>query len=129
MSRGPLVHELIWAPLAAAGLAVARFAPDEAFHHLTCPFKALTALPCLTCGGTRAMRALARLDLGTAFTMNPLVALVGLAAALYVLHALRVAVTRRPWRLDPQASWVQRARPVALAAVAVNWAYLVLVGR
>lgn len=125
----PLVHELIWAPLAALGLAVARWAPDDAFEHFLCPFKVVTTLPCLTCGGTRAMRALTRLDLVTAFEMNPLVALAGVAGALYLLHALRVAWTRRPWRLDPRGRLFRWLRPLLIAAVALNWAYLVAVGR
>lgn len=125
----PVVHEAIWAPMAAVGLVVARWAPEDTFAGMVCPFHAITSLPCLTCGGTRAMRALVQLDLPTAFAMNPLVALAGVAGALYILHALRVALTRRPWRLDPEGRGFRWARPVLVAAVVVNWAYLIAVGR
>lgn len=127
---GRLLHEAVWAPLVLVGLAVARWAPEPLFAAFACPFRAATGLPCLTCGGTRAVRALVQLDLGSAFAMNPLVTVLGLLGAAYVVHAIRVLFGRaRPWRpeLPPRPAAVARAG--AIASVTASWAYLVLVGR
>ena len=118
------VHEIIWAPLIAGALLVARFFPFEKVP-LPCPFRSLTGIPCLTCGGTRAMIAFARFDFARAFEMNPLVAIGAVLAVLYLLHSLRVLITRKPWRpAIPKAF-----RPAAIAAVLLNWGYLIAVGR
>jgi hypothetical protein len=108
----------------AGAFLVARWFPFEKFP-LLCPFRALTSLPCFTCGGTRSMIALSRFDLLRALEMNPLVAVAGLLAALYVVHSLRVSITRKPWRPE-LPRW---ARPLAIAALAANWIYLIAVGR
>jgi hypothetical protein len=118
------VHEAVWAPLIAGAFMVARWFPFEKAP-LVCPFRAITSIPCFTCGGTRAMIALSHFDLLGALKMNPLVAVAGLLAALYLLHSIRVAITRKPWR--PQ--FPRFMRPVSIAALAVNWIYLIAVGR
>ena len=59
-----VVHEAIWAPIVALGLLTARFLPLDRLPGISCPFHAMTGFPCLTCGGTRSMAALTRLDLG-----------------------------------------------------------------
>lgn len=127
---GRVVHEAIWAPLAVTALLAARFAPPSALAVFGCPFKALTGWACLTCGGTRAFRALVRFDLATAFEMNPLVALLGLGAGVYIAHALLVAAgRRRPYRLNPRSRLWGVLRGVLVAAAVLNWSYLLWVGR
>src|SRR3954466_15850326 len=44
-----------------------------------CAFKAVTGHPCLTCGTTRALGRLARLDVPGAMAMNPMMASAALA--------------------------------------------------
>lgn len=118
------VHEAIWSPIILLAFAFARWFPFEKTP-LPCPFRTITSIPCPTCGGTRAMIALARFDLPRAFEMNPLVALCGLLAALYLFHAIRVLFTRNPWR--PELPRMMRY--VVIGAIAANWVYLIAVGR
>jgi hypothetical protein len=121
-----VVHEAVWAPIAAAAFLAGRFFPFEALAFFACPFRAITSIPCPACGGTRSVVAFAHLDMARAFEMNPLVALGCVAGVLYILHSVRVIISRRPWRpvLDrPALRWG------ALAILASNWTYLIAVGR
>ena len=54
-----------------------------------CFFKLLTGLPCPICGSTRALAALARLELATALRLNPFIVLVAITIPLVVI--LRIA--------------------------------------
>ena len=119
-----VVHEAIWAPIIVVAFAAARWFPFERVP-LPCPFRAITSLPCFTCGATRSMIALAQFDVVRALEMNPLVAIGGMLGIVYVLHSIRVLFTKRPWR--PEIPRI--VRPGLIAAIAANWAYLVAVGR
>ena len=83
-------------------------------------------VPCLTCGSTRALVALARIDLGAAFLWNPLVAGAGILFIAGGVVALAAALAGRG---------VETPRPTPLlraalaAAIAANWAFLVVAGR
>ncbi len=111
------------------GALVVRFGGLANLGLMLCTLKALTGIPCPTCGGTRTVALLARFDLAGAWAMNPLVA----AAVLLVI----------PWALADAWLWPRGkaldltvAPPVAavlrvaaVAAVVGNWLYLVLAGR
>ena len=56
--------------VAALSFLVARFLPVLAFHS-ECPFRALTGLPCASCGMTHAFVALARGDAGGGLVGEP----------------------------------------------------------
>jgi hypothetical protein len=124
-------HEAIWGPLAILALLAARFFPFDLVSLGFCPWRALTGIPCPTCGGTRCMMELTRLDLPAALAMNPLVALAGLGAAAYAVHALGVWLLGwRRWRPSVSSPRAQRALRIgAVTALLLNWAYLILVGR
>lgn len=123
------VHEKILGPLFAAAMLVAAFLPDYV-PRLACPFRSLTHLPCMTCGSTRAGLALARFDLAEAFVMNPLMTVVLFAIGVYVLHAALVfAGVSKSWALPPSSARTRWAGRAVLAAILVNWGYLVAVGR
>jgi hypothetical protein len=90
-----------------------------------CRFRALTGLPCPTCGTAHAAVAMLEGRLRDALAANPLmtalallVLLGGLAAPFWVLLARR----RLPRAPDRVPGW---ALVAALAAVLVNWAYLI----
>jgi len=97
---------------------------------LACPFRALTGIACPTCGGTRALLAAARGDLGTALQFNPLVGLVttGLLAWVPISCAWVVGGWARPdlERIAPRSGTVG-ARLLALL-VTGNWLWLMFVG-
>jgi hypothetical protein len=94
-----------------------------------CVFKAVTGLPCFTCGGTRAFGRLASLDVAGAFRMNPLVTLASLALPLWTLTDL-VLLTRGSalgLELAPRTS--RFVVVAAVSALLLNWAYLIGAGR
>lgn len=105
--------------------------PDASLPHFACPLRTLTSIPCLTCGGTRAVEALRAGDLGRALSMNPLVVLTVVAALGFAVYAAAVLVGRvEPWRPELRRGrglWALRIGvPVTIAA---SWIYLVAVGR
>ncbi len=117
-------HAEVYAALCALSFLAARCLPLLALPY-TCPFKALTGLPCATCGMTHAFVHLAHGQVGAAFGASPLGAtLAALAWAFVVVDAARLAAAI-PWpRVDPRAaSLLARA---GVAAVVANWLFLVL---
>ncbi|GAB4247914.1 MAG: hypothetical protein OHK005_14360 [Candidatus Methylacidiphilales bacterium] len=91
-----------------------------------CLFKAATGLPCLTCGGTRAARALFAGDFAAAFLVNPLVALALILTGFYVPYALTAVLlrTRRlRFRLTSPGE-VSRLRWLLFTAALLNWVYV-----
>jgi hypothetical protein len=125
-------HELLWT---AVGLSTALMAwlvlqqPWPA-SLASCPFKAMTGWPCLTCGGTRAVRALFAGEAGEALRANPLVALSAAAWAGYAVYgAGAVAGVWPRLRLRLHPGEATRVRLGALVAIAATWAFLVADGR
>jgi hypothetical protein len=116
----------LWGGAALLCAAAAPFAPALAEGMPPCPFRALFGLPCLTCGGTRALLALARFDVGAAFGWNPLAAAAGVLFFAGGALALGAALAGREMR-TPLPSPALRA--VLLLAAAANWAFLVAAGR
>jgi hypothetical protein len=94
-----------------------------------CYMKVLTGLPCPTCGSTRALGRLSALDVAGAFAMNPLTALAALLLAAWAIADLALLPRRRALGLEVAPRSATLARVVALAALALNWAYLLVAGR
>src|SRR5687768_7147661 len=83
------------APLGAIFLGVGLvLALAVGFLHLdrlpftVCTFKAVTGLPCMTCGSTRTLGLLFRGDVGNALSMNPLATVAGIGLAAWGLGDL-----------------------------------------
>lgn len=131
LAPGETDHETLWASVAAAlGVLSAAVWVLGAWPATVCAFRAMTGVPCPTCGATRLLAAVLAGDPWLALRMNPLL---GCGAALvggYLAYAAVVAVRRRPRlrvSLAPrEAAW---ARAGALAAVLANWGFLILDGR
>jgi hypothetical protein len=94
-----------------------------------CVFKAVTGLPCMTCGTTRALARLARLDLAGALSMNPLVTLATLTLLPWAAADLALLPRGRALSLELSPAAARVARIAAVAAVLANWAWLVAAGR
>ena len=121
-----LVAVALTAMAAASGLGAAWLHPVWAEHLATrCPLLAIFGIPCVTCGGTRAMVALVTGDAIQALAWNPLVALGGLAAMVWLpLAALMLGGLIKPPRIPPTMPAVGRAAIVG--ALVLNWGYLLL---
>jgi hypothetical protein len=95
-----------------------------------CLLKTWTGVPCLTCGGIRALNALLTGHVAAAFRLQPLLTLLAIAAMAWVGYAvagalfgvcrLRVRTTRREQRVLMAA---------AVVLVLANWVYLIADGR
>ena len=123
-------------PLAAilggAGAALALLASVihlDALGVPVCFFKATTGLPCLTCGGTRALVHLARLDVLGALAMNPLVALSLMALVPWAIADAVLALRGRSLVLEIGPLLKQVLMWSAFPVLIANWAYLIAIGR
>ena len=94
-----------------------------------CAFKAVTGLPCMSCGTTRAFARLFSLDLPGAVTMNPLSAAVALALVPWGLADLALLRRGRALALEISPGVAPLVRVTAVTLVFANWAYLILAGR
>ena len=125
----PRAAILAGALLLALGIVAAAL-PGIEDGPVVCPFRAVTGLPCPTCGLTRAAHSLMRGDLGRALAINPFDTLfflvaVPLFAGLWVANLVGGFAVR--FSLSPRE---QRAAWALLAAVALaNWAYVLATHR
>jgi hypothetical protein len=110
----------------AAGIGLLHL---DALPIAVCAFKAVTGVPCLTCGTTRALARLFTLDLPGAVAMNPLAAAVGLALVPWGAADLLLLARERALALEITPGVAPLVRVAAVALVAANWAYLIVAGR
>lgn len=97
--------------------------------HPGCPMKALLGLPCVTCGMTRATIAAVHGHWGEALGWNPGVT-AALVAALLVNGYCVLVLTGvlQPWRPRMSCRAGGAMRMGAVAAILLNWAYVVWAG-
>lgn len=117
---------LLWGFVAAVLTIALPFAGRLAPLAPACPFKTLTGWPCLSCGATRAVLALARLDFRSALAWNPLAAAAIVALLGGGLLAGAASLAGHPLRLGRRPAWL---RATAIAALAANWVWLAATGR
>ena len=117
-------HPEVFALLGAASFLAARFLPLLSLP-LRCPFRALTGLPCPSCGMTHAFVMLARGEAAAALAASPLGAVAAGAAWVYAALDLARAAAGAPFpSLGPRAArWLAAAAVVALL---LNWAWLLV---
>lgn len=112
--------------LVLLGIAAAA-TPGHEGGPVVCPFRAVTGLPCPTCGTVRAAGLILRGHVGEGFRTNPLgTAAMIVAAPLFL--ALWMANATRGWALRVDASARERSALWATGALvlASNWAYVLL---
>jgi hypothetical protein len=120
---------LVFGAITAAGCAVVGLLGLDHLGPTFCLFRLTTGLPCPTCGTTRALGRLARLDPAGALLMNPLMAAGALGLLLWGLVDAVLLPARRALRVTLPAPWPGRIRILAVLALALNWAFLLLVRR
>ena len=94
-----------------------------------CTFKAVTGLPCMTCGTTRTLGLLFRGDVAHALSMNPLATVAGIGLAAWGLGDLWLLRRQAALGLEVDPSARRFLRVAAVVLVAANWAYLIASGR
>jgi hypothetical protein len=117
-------------PLTLAGL-VAVLAPAIAWLHLdrlpvtVCMFKAVTGVPCMTCGATRALGLVGRLDIPGAFHINPLMAALFLGLLAFAAVELAFRAQGRSIAIHVGSLEKRVLAFLAAALVLLNWMYLI----
>jgi hypothetical protein len=113
------------AVIAALGMVVAWH--GVAGGPVLCPFRAATGLPCPTCGLTRAAHAILHGDIGAAFAINPMAAVLVLATPPAV--ALLALTNRKGGpaiRMDASRTERLALRAALVGLVLVNWVYVLI---
>jgi hypothetical protein len=116
--------------LAAVGVSVSLGLVSLACHAarvVICPLRALTGIPCPTCGSTRSFLALLRGEWTASFAFNPLATMMVFGSACYIALAVVFFLARReiPVFRATRRGWLSMAGGVLLLALA-NWVYLLL---
>ena len=112
-----------WFAASSMVLAALPLAPAIAGAVPACPLRRWTGIPCLTCGGTRAIVALAHGDVFGAVALNPLVAVAAIAFVAFGLAApIWVAFGGSVPRLTAISP---RARVAVAVAIVAAWAWVV----
>ena len=120
-------HAEVFAALFALSFLAARFLPLLALPY-HCPWKALTGVPCATCGMTHAFVHLAHGAAASALAASPFGAL--LAAAAWTFAAADAARLALGLPLPLLPARFARGFAVAGAALLLaNWAFLVVARR
>ncbi len=119
-------HELIWLAVTVSGALLALAWLALRLPWPGCTFRALTGLPCVTCGATRASLSFLHGELGAAWRFNPLIFLGLGAVLLFDLYALVVLVTgARRLRVAVPGRGLRRLLLAALLLAGLgNWIYL-----
>ena len=123
---GELDAELIWLSVTVVSGVVGAIWLALHLPVPQCTFRALTGLPCVTCGATRGVSALLQGDLLAAWHSNPLVLLGIAAAGVFDFYALAVLLARgRRLRIAFTARPIRRVLlALGCAIVLLNWIYL-----
>jgi len=116
---------LLWLAAAASAVALRPVWLTVAPLLRPCVFRALTGVPCPTCGTTRAATALLNGELTTAIAANPMAALAGLVFVAGAPLAVGWTMTKRklPSATGPLPVWV---RVVAASLIGLNWVYVIV---
>jgi hypothetical protein len=94
-----------------------------------CVFKQLTGLPCPSCGSTRALGRLAHLDVWGALSLNPLFVVAGLGLLAWGVAELVLWTRGRTLDFEASPGVARLLRIAVVAALALNWAYLIAFNR
>jgi len=126
--KGELNLPLIYVPVAGCVFVFVYFLYNR-LPPMPCVFKTITGYPCPTCGSTRLVVHLLRLDIISAFRSNPLVFLAGLVFLAWVGYGFYMAVSGRKIQVSLTNREGLVLRLGLAAAVVLNWLYLLLSGR
>ncbi len=117
----------LWGAVAVCSLLLRAFWLALAPLVPACPFRAITGIPCPTCGTTHAALALLNGRLADAFAANPLAALAGIA---FMAGGLLAPVwTAFNWPVPEIPSPLPgSARGAIVVLILAGWAYVIARG-
>jgi hypothetical protein len=126
---GKLPLGAIFGTIGVAGAGAVALLGLDRLPFTVCLFKALTGLPCPACGSTRAVGHLAHGDLAGALVMNPLTTVAAVVVVAWAVADAILLARGRALDLEVGARVGNLMRAGFVAAVALNWAYLLAAGR
>jgi hypothetical protein len=121
-------HELLWLLISVSACLALLLWLSAGLATPRCGFRALTGLPCLTCGATRSAWQFLHGQFVTSMRFNPLAFVAYCGIAIFDLYALAVLIARAPrLRLNNFTRGEKlAARIVVVALLSANWLYLLL---
>ena len=126
LDSGDIDHELIWLSVSVLSLGAAALWLALGLPWPLCVFHQLTGLPCLTCGMTRCGIEFFHGHFFAALKWNPLVFAFLLGVIAFDLYAFAAIALGRPrLRILFRQAEKKYARGVLVAALSLNWFYLV----
>ena len=122
--RGELEFGIIYGGIVLLAILAGRFLPVLAAAP-SCVFRALTGLPCPTCGSTRSIVHLAHGDIVHAFVMNPLTAACAFVGVIYLFYTVLSLVFDMP-RIKFVLTEKEKdgIRIAVVMILLLNWVYL-----
>jgi hypothetical protein len=125
---GELDHELVWLSVSLGSLACAAAWFSLGLPWPRCLFHDLTGHPCLTCGATRSTIQFFHGHFLAALRWNPLVVAALCALSIFDAYAFFALVMRTARLRISQLTAREKkfGRAFVLAALAMNWAYLLI---
>ena len=127
---GEIDHEMLWLSVSVVSGGLAWLWIRLGWSGPVCPLHAFTGWPCLTCGATRAVRAVFMGNFLEAFRWNPLLIVALGALLLFDLYALIVLGFGLPrLRFEDLPQWiVPTLRVGVIVAILINWGWLIYRG-
>jgi hypothetical protein len=123
---GDIEFGIIYGTIALLALIAARVLPVQQILP-PCPFRAVTGIPCPSCGSTRSLVHLANGDIAGSLILNPLFSL-AMITALFLLFACSARLLFNRSRIT--LTHTRREGTVLRAGMAgiflANWCYLII---
>jgi len=121
-------HELLWLLISVSTFLALSLWLSAGLATPRCAFRALTGLPCLTCGATRSAWQFLHGHFLTSLRFNPLAFLAYCGIAIFDLYAIAVLIARTPrLRLSNFTRFEKLVvRILVIALLSGNWLYLVV---
>jgi hypothetical protein len=126
---GRLPLGAVFGTIGALGAAAVGLLGLDRLPFTVCLFKALTGLPCPTCGSTRAVGRLVHLDVTGALAMNPLTTLAVGVLAVWALCDFALLARGRALEVELGRPLSRLVRGLAVVVVVANWLYLLASAR
>jgi len=121
-------HELLWLVISVSTFLALSLWLSAGLATPRCAFRAITGLPCLTCGATRSAWQFLHGHFLTSLRFNPLAFLAYCGIAIFDLYAIAVLIARTPrLRLSNFTRFEKLVvRILVIALLSGNWLYLVV---